>query len=153
MKARSYPSLPEILAEVSAVYRELEKRPFSRDCISRAQCCHFQLTGKTPQLTLGEALLALKAWRSTGRNDVPQTSDGACPFLDCTTARCSIYQARPLGCRTHFCSAAGGNLPRQSVLDLIHRLEDIAAKLGDYSPRPLAQACHQASRIWKNFRK
>ena len=28
----------------------------------------------------------------------------ACPYLDCR-GRCTIYDTRPLGCRSHYCSA------------------------------------------------
>ena len=46
---------------VRAIYAELAARPIERACIARTECCHFKLTGKTPYLTKGEALLAAKA--------------------------------------------------------------------------------------------
>ena len=48
----------EALEEVRAVYRELESRPVERACLRRTECCQFKLTGRTPQLTRGEAILA-----------------------------------------------------------------------------------------------
>ena len=54
--------------------------------------------------------------------------------------RCLIYDARPFGCRTHFCAAAGGPFARRDVLDLIRRLEDVDAFLGGDGVHPLPAA-------------
>ena len=118
------------IAEVRAIYAELERRPAARGCQARAECCRFEITGLTPQLTRGEALLAAKAFRASGRKALPEPEDGTCPLLDPATARCRIYDARPFGCRTHFCDAAGGPYPRKMVLDLIRRLEAVDLRLG-----------------------
>jgi Fe-S-cluster containining protein len=106
------------------VYRDLEKRPVERFCERRTECCQFKLTGCTPLLTKGEALLAAKALRATGRSKLPERADGACPMLD-PMGKCLIYESRPFGCRTHFCAAAGGPYARRDVLDLIRRLEEV----------------------------
>jgi len=127
------------LAEVRAVYAEVDRRPVERDCIRRTECCQFKLTGRTPYLTRGEALVAAKAFRATGRTRLPVREDGACPMLD-AKGQCLIYAARPFGCRTHFCAAAGGPYARREVVDLIHRLEDVDAKLGGNGAHPLPQA-------------
>ena len=128
------------LAEVQAVYSDLAARPIDRRCTLRTECCHFKLTGLTPFLTKGEALLAAKALRASGRRKIPDRRDGACPLLDPKTSRCLIYQARPFGCRTHFCGAAGGPYSRREVLDLIRRLERVDAEIGGKGPRPLPDA-------------
>jgi len=128
------------LAEVSAVYRDLANRPIERSCELRTQCCHFKLTGKTPSLTRGEALVAARALRATGRKTLPSRTDGACPLLDARTSRCLIYEDRPFGCRTHFCAAAGGPYARREVVDLIRRLEEIDEQLGGDGPRALPAA-------------
>jgi len=129
-----------LLAEVHSVYRDLAARPIERDCQLRTQCCHFKLTGKTPYLTRGEAILAARALKATGRTALPKRQDGACPLLDAKTGRCLIYQDRPFGCRTHFCAAAGGHYPRREVIDLIRRLEAIDEHLGGDGPHALPQA-------------
>jgi len=134
------------LAEVQAVYSDLDVRPMLRQCELRAECCHFKLTGLTPFLTRGEALLAAKALRASGRRDLPSNSTGACPLLDRTTSRCLIYHSRPFGCRSHFCRAAGGPYSRREVLDLIHRLERVDEKLGGNGPRALPDAIAAALR-------
>lgn len=132
------------LREVRTIYRDLEARPIERDCRLRTQCCHFRLTGKTPHLTRGEALLAAHALKATGRRSLPDRKDGACPFLDAQTSRCLIYEDRPFGCRTHFCAAAGGPYARRDVIDLIRRLEEIDERLGGQGPRGLPAAVASA---------
>jgi uncharacterized protein len=127
-------------ASVKKTYADLAARPLERNCTLRAGCCQFHLTGKIPHLTRGEALVAAKALRATGRKTLPVRDDGACPLLDPRTARCLIYESRPFGCRTHFCQPAGGPYPRSQVLDLIHRLEEIDRQLNGTGPVPLEKA-------------
>lgn len=136
--------LSAAVAEVRAVYNDLAKRPVTRNCIARTECCQFQLTGLTPQLTKGEALVAAKGFRATGRKEIPEPEDGACPFLKRETGKCMIYADRPFGCRTHFCEAAGGPYSRKEVLDLIRRLEDVDRKLGGDGPRKIQSAVADA---------
>jgi len=130
--------------EVRKIYTDLAARPLERSCALRTDCCHFKLTGKTPLLTRGEALVAANALRATGRKTLPAHTDGACPLLDSKTSRCLIYESRPFGCRTHFCQAAGGPYPRTHVLDLVRRLEEIDQNLGGDSPHPIEKAISAA---------
>jgi Fe-S-cluster containining protein len=131
-------------SEVRAVYAELEQRPVERQCIRRTQCCQFALTGEVPYLTEGEALVAATALRALGHTKIARKADGTCPALDAQTGRCQIYDARPFGCRTHFCGAAGGPYKRREVVDLIRRLEDVDAGLGGAGPRQLPVALRDA---------
>ncbi len=128
------------LAEVRAIYSELNRRTMQRHCRARTECCQFQLTGLTPHLTKGEALLAAKALRATGRKELPETDDGACPLLKRETGKCLIYADRPFGCRTHFCAVAGGPYARKEVIDLIRRLEDLDVRLKGDGPRKIISA-------------
>lgn len=137
-------AISEILGEVRAVYRALAERPIQRQCIARTECCQFKLTGLTPHLTKGEALLAAKAFRASGRKDFPEEDDGICPLLKRATGRCVIYADRPFGCRTHFCDAAGGPYARKEVLDLIRRLEELDVRLKGDGPRKLFPAVADA---------
>ena len=138
---------PDVTAEVKAIYAELDQRAVERNCTAQTTCCRFQLTGKTPYLTKAEALVAARAWRATGRGRLPESGkDGSCPMLEQATGRCMIYEDRPLGCRTHFCQAAGGPYARRDVVDLVHRLEDLSRALGDDEARPLRQAVDAAMR-------
>ena len=131
-------------ATVRAVYADLAQRQIERQCVGRGECCQFRLTGLTPYLTKGEALVAAQAFRATGRKSLPHTNDGSCPFLDRRTIKCLIYKDRPIGCRTHFCAAAGGPYARRDVLDLIRRLESVDADLGGSGPRKLPAAVAEA---------
>jgi hypothetical protein len=139
---------PHALAEVRAVYAELARRPLERSCQASTGCCQFQLTGLTPHLTKGEALVAARGFRATGRKELPAPDDGACPLLKRETGRCMIYADRPFGCRTHFCAAAGGPYPRKLVLDLIRRLEAVDQQLGGDGPRKLGSAL---AAVWREI--
>lgn len=132
------------LDELRRVYADMAARPIDRNCIRLKECCHFKLTGRTPYLTKGEALLAAKVLRATGRRQLPKSPAGACPLLDETTGNCLIYEARPFGCRTHFCAAAGGPYSRREVVDLIRRLEAVDEALGGSGPRLLQNAITNA---------
>ncbi len=132
------------LQAVRQVYADLAGRPVERNCARLKECCHFKLTGRTPYLTRGEALVAAHALRATGRTRLPTNPDGACPLLDAPTGNCLIYESRPFGCRTHFCAAAGGPYARREVLDLIRRLEAIDESLGGDGPRLLQNAIADA---------
>ena len=126
--------------EVRRIYADLAARPVDRNCVRLKECCHFKLTGRTPYLTKGEALVAAQALRATGRKTLPKNPNGACPLLDDATGDCLIYESRPFGCRTHFCAAAGGPYSRREVIDLIRRLEAVDESLGGNGPRILPNA-------------
>ena len=132
------------VAQVRQIYAELAERPIERSCSRVQECCQFKLTGRTPYLTKGEALVAAKALRGSGRKQLPEDSDGTCPLLHRQTGNCLIYQDRPFGCRTHFCAAAGGPYPRREVADLIQRLERIDVTLGGTGASALPFAVAEA---------
>ena len=118
-----------LLSQVREVYARLAQRPIERNCLNRTDCCRFRLTGRTPFLTRGEALVAHSAARAAGKKKLPLPADGSCPLLG-PDGRCTIYDSRPFACRTHFCEAAGGPYSRKEVRDLIHELEAIDQRLG-----------------------
>lgn len=138
--------LQAALAEARAVYAELARRPVEHACSLRTECCQFEVTGLTPQLTRGEALVAAKGFRASGRKSLPEPDDGSCPLLNPQTGKCLIYNDRPFGCRTHFCEEVGGPYPRKSVLDLIRRLEAVDQKLGGDGSRSIQSALAAALR-------
>lgn len=140
----SDPNIQRDLNEVREVYADLSLRPIERNCVRVMECCHFKLTGRTPYLTKGEALLAARAVRATGRTELPANPSGACPLLDSTSGNCLIYDSRPFGCRTHFCAAAGGPYARREVIDLIRRLEAVDESLAGTGPRLLQNAIADA---------
>lgn len=133
------------LEEVLAVYSDLEARPVERACVRRSECCHFEITGRTPAVTRGEAFLVARGVRATGKTRLTEPPDGRCPLLlknsrPAGEPACAAYQARPFGCRTHFCRAAGGPIPRRDLIDLIRRLEAIDRALGGDGPHDLPLA-------------
>ncbi len=123
-------ALTQAARQVRDIYAAWQQRPIDRQCTGVAACCQFRLTGRTPYLTRGEAWVAARAWRAAGRKEVVATADGSCPFLHLHTGQCRIYDGRPFGCRTHFCTAAGGPAARGDVRDLIQQLESIDTHLG-----------------------
>jgi Fe-S-cluster containining protein len=134
----------QILSRVRVVYQELQKRPVERACVRRTECCQFKLTGLTPYLTKGEALVAAKAFKATGRRSLLSQPNGECPLLQIETGKCLIYESRPFGCRSHFCRAAGGPYSRGEVVDLIRELEAVDALLSGSGPKPLDVAVEAA---------
>ena len=136
--------IEEGIIAVQQVYSELAANPPARNCLLSTECCRFQITGRTPLLTKGEAFAAAKAVRASGRRELPKRRDGACPLLHPFTKRCMIYDGRPFGCRTHFCEQAGGPYERREVLQLIHRLEEIDENLGGEGAREITVAVAEA---------
>ena len=80
--------LKRALDEVRKIYADLADRPIDRNCVRLKECCHFKLTGRTPYLTKGEALVAAQALRATGRTQLPANPTGACPLLEATSGNC-----------------------------------------------------------------
>jgi len=136
--------LKSALDDVRQVYVDLAQRPIERNCTRRTECCHFKLTGRTPYLTKGEAVVAAKALRATGRKSLPENADGSCPMLQHESGNCLIYEDRPFGCRTHLCAAAGGPIARREIIDLIRRLEHVDLALNGNGPRTLQNAVADA---------
>ena len=125
--------------------RSSTQRPIERSCMRVNECCQFRLTGRTPYLTNGEALVAAKGLAR-------ERTQGACRRRPTAPVRCSInargncliYDDRPFGCRTHFCAAAGGPYARREVADLIQQLETIDAELGGNGASALPHAIGEA---------
>ena len=87
-------------------------------------------TAKTPREPRSprKAVLGVlpRAWRLGG-------ADGACPYLDVETMRCTAHERRTVGCRTHFCAeAVGDDRAREAALGLGERaLAEIRRIVGD----------------------
>ena len=149
MQDRHSPDFKSIARRVLAIYdEEIARRPLPRQCKQRTECCRFRLTGRTPMVTLAEAITSAVGWRRTGRRmptvrEREAHADGRCPFLG-DDGSCLNYEHRPLGCRTHFCEAAGGMYPRRHVAGAIRRLEAMDEELGGDGPRPITVAVDDA---------
>jgi Fe-S-cluster containining protein len=129
-----------LLAELEGVYRELDTRFAGWACPESTECCRFGLTGVEPYVTSIEYLAVLTAIHKRGgplhakRRAQPLAERSAreertCALLD-RDGRCSIYAARPLGCRTYFCSRAHGaaTVQHSEVLAMVRRIQEIAAR-------------------------
>jgi len=141
----------ELLQELEAVYRELDARLSNDTCPASTECCRFGITGREPYVTsievalveraiarrggaraLGRAPAPLEARAPEGRKDkrrLPQVDEEPCPLLD-AKGRCSVYDARPFGCRTYYCERAtrSSDFGQRDINEFVRRIKDIAAR-------------------------
>ncbi len=108
-----------LLARAAALYA-----PFS--CPATAECCHLATTSRPPWVWPTEWQLVLEALASQHRALPPARADGGCRLLD-ERGRCSIYAARPFGCRTFFCHRRLG--PADEPTAEVHALDDQLTRL------------------------
>ncbi|HYC00720.1 MAG TPA: YkgJ family cysteine cluster protein [Candidatus Limnocylindrales bacterium] len=135
--------------ELLAIYAQAERSLPPRDCTRSTGCCRFSLTGREPHVTQAELDLLLEHVAASGRRIPPHRSDGACPFLAADETTCTVYDARPFGCRTHFCRAAGGAVPARELRDSLRRLAQLDEELGSDArgSRPLTRALRDGAVI------
>lgn len=138
------------LAELHALYAEVDALYAGWSCPSSSECCRFGITGKQPFVTSLELAALEKAVARRGgmpskkKRALPLTKDAEkermCPLLS-REGKCSVYADRPLGCRTFYCSRAtrGDGPGRDQLRHLVQRLGELAAKhrFGGEQPRPL----------------
>jgi hypothetical protein len=110
------------LTETRAILAKSSGAWSAWSCPSTAECCQLAITQRPPWLWLSEWLVILEGLTRRKRPLPPPRADGACPFLDGTGKRCSIYEERPLGCRTFFCHRIEG--PSKLPTEATHRLMD-----------------------------
>lgn len=136
------------------LYQDVDQALDNLTCAASTECCRFELTGREPLITpLEVAEMTLAARASGGKlgAKVPRSrrlavaQDGACVFLG-SQGRCTIYNARPLGCRTFFCeriryrdipdSEPGTRLARDLSRPFVARLTELAEQHSPRDPRP-----------------
>lgn len=117
------------LQQTRALYRKADEAYARFSCPASGECCQLAARGHQPYLWPTEWWL-LKAAVPT---PPPRRPDGACPFLDESGKRCSVYAARPLGCRTYFCERRIGP-SREPAAVLAELLERLAALNQELSP-------------------
>jgi hypothetical protein len=142
-----------LLAELAALYDDVDALYEGASCDQSTECCRFGVTGREPQVTSIELAMVQRAIGRRGgppakkHRALPLGGDGAreraCPMLT-QPGRCAVYAARPLGCRTFFCSRAVLSAPvdRRDLRQIVHRLSALAlrhAPSGD-QPRALSRA-------------
>ena len=120
-----------VLRDTRAVYRLADAAYAPYSCPASGECCQLAVTKRQPWLWLPEWLVLKDRLRQQGRPLPPRRPDGGCPFLDETGKRCTVYEDRPFGCRTFFCSRISGpaRQPLNEVIRLSRRLEVLSSKL------------------------
>ena len=129
-----------LLSELEALYAQADAMFAGASCAVSTECCRFGITGREPQVTSIELALVRRALAIRGgplgpkKRALPLANSGVrdertCPMLD-AQGKCSIYRARPLGCRTFFCSRADVPAPpsRRELRDLVRDLQVLASR-------------------------
>ena len=127
---------PLLLEELRALYADADRLYAGWSCESSTDCCHFGRTGREPYVTTIELALIRDALRRAGRGRPKRSlpmADRPCELLT-SEGRCSIYSARPLGCRTFYCDRAteGESVKHRRVNEMVTRLRELASR---YEPR------------------
>jgi Fe-S-cluster containining protein len=119
--------------ETRAVLRQGSAAWAKHSCPGTAECCQLAVTKREPWLWPSEWVVIEERMKREKRAMPPPRADGACPFLDGSGKRCSIYEDRPLGCRTFFCSRIVGpsKLPADETNSLLERLRAINLAVDD----------------------
>ncbi len=152
----------ELLVELEHVLREVDTSLQGDTCPASTECCRFGITGREPYVTSIEVALVNRAIarrggpRALGREPPPLSGEPStdrkdkrrlaladeepCPLLD-AKGRCSVYDARPFGCRTYFCERAtrSSTLNQRDINEFVRRIKDIAARhsVGGDQGKPL----------------
>ena len=124
------PSTSSALTETRAVLRKADRAWSKHSCPSTAECCQLKTTGRPPWLWPSEWTLLMQKVKGVLP---PPREDGGCPFLDSTGMRCTVYEDRPLGCRTFFCHRIRGPaaVPADATNALFDRLRALNVALDD----------------------
>lgn len=125
--------------ELLALYDEVDGRYAGHRCPGSTECCRFAITGREPYVTSIEIAVLSRAVAARGgplsdkRRALPlaqsRDAERTCPLLG-KDQRCSVYAARPLGCRTFWCERVERDeVVRQPVInDFVRRVRAIAAR-------------------------
>ncbi|HTJ84907.1 MAG TPA: hypothetical protein VL400_24485 [Polyangiaceae bacterium] len=141
----------KLLSELEAIYREVEERHRDHGCPASTECCRFGVTGREPYVTSVEVALVARAIAKRGGR-LPSKrpaslaivkDERVCPLLG-ADGRCTVYAARPLGCRTFYCERATQPSPvsQTELNEWVRAIKDVAARhapRGD-AGRPLTRA-------------
>lgn len=141
--------MSELERELLQLYREVDALYEGARCEQSSECCRFGITGREPQVTALELALLRRALAQRGgplsakKRALPLTREGAreriCPLLE-RPGRCAVYEARPLGCRTFFCSRAElpSRIDRRALSGFVRRLQQLAESSAPGGDKPRA---------------
>ncbi|MDP3151289.1 MAG: YkgJ family cysteine cluster protein [Archangium sp.] len=119
--------------ETRAVLRQGSAAWARHSCPGTSECCQLATTKRPPWLWPSEWKV-LEARLARDRRALPAArADGGCPFLDAGGKRCTVYEDRPLGCRTFFCQRIIGpnKLPADETNALMERLSALNLAVDD----------------------
>ncbi len=129
-----------LLSELKALYNRADELFAGASCATSTECCRFGITGREPQVTSIELALVRRALAARGgalqakKRALPLADTGVrdertCPMLD-AHGKCSVYAARPLGCRNFFCGRADvpAQPSRQELRELVRELQLLASR-------------------------
>ncbi len=113
--------------ETRAVYRLADALYAPYSCPATAECCQLTRTGRQPWLWPSEWRVLRDGVLKAHGAIPPPRPDGGCPLLDVTGKHCTVYESRPLGCRTFFCHRIRGpsQQPVMEMNALLERLERV----------------------------
>jgi Fe-S-cluster containining protein len=139
----SVPRRPaEDLKALASLFARTDRMLAQWSCAGSGECCQLSRTGLEPFLFPIEVRALEAALGAQARPWPAARADGACPFLDASGRRCSVYAARPFGCRTYFCSrlSAPRAYPNASVEALNAALTQLSDRLDEgAAPRAMSE--------------
>lgn len=138
------PSIVELrraVTETLWVLRKASEQWAAHSCPGSSECCQLSTTKLEPWLWPTEWEVVLDELKKQNRPLPSPRADGGCPLLDPTGRRCTVYEARPFGCRTFFCHRITGpaKQPVTRTNELLERLSAINVSLDAASnPRSIS---------------
>jgi Fe-S-cluster containining protein len=108
------------VTETRAILQKASEAWAGHGCPGTAECCQLAITKREPWLWPSEWKVIEARLKRERRPLPPAREDGACPFLDASGKRCTIYEDRPFGCRTYFCHRITG--PAKQPVDQTNAL-------------------------------
>ena len=132
------------VTETRAVLRKASETWARHSCPASGECCQLSVTKRQPFLWPSEWRVLTEHLKREKRALPPPREDGACPFLDASGKRCSVYEARPFGCRTFFCGRIIGpsKIPADETNALLERLTALNVAVDDQAePRAMLDWC------------
>jgi Fe-S-cluster containining protein len=147
--------LLDLFAEADALVGDLT-------CDASTDCCRFGVTGREPYVTAAEITEIREALKAQGTKPeapkkklamLPLSGERRCPLLS-DEGRCTVYEARPLGCRTFFCKPAlakadNAKLPHAELRKVARDIEALSSRAfpDEAGTRPLTRALARAPSI------
>jgi Fe-S-cluster containining protein len=131
-------------------------------CDASTDCCRFGVTGREPYVTAAEIAEIRDALKAQGTKLaapkrklalLPLSGERRCPLLS-DEGRCTVYEARPLGCRTFFCRPAlakadNAKLPHAELRGIAREIEAVSHRAfpEEQGTRPLTRALTRAPSV------